>query len=68
MRTGNHKELIALKGSYYHLVKNQLDLRKINMPQNSQDIEIRSEEVQEILTQADPNLDDTLGKHVTAIC
>lgn len=23
---GNHKELIALKGSYYHLVKNQLDL------------------------------------------
>jgi ATP-binding cassette subfamily B protein len=25
---GNHKELIALKGSYYHLVKNQLDLGK----------------------------------------
>ncbi|EGV42827.1 peptidase domain-containing ABC transporter [Bizionia argentinensis JUB59] len=23
---GNHKELIALKGSYYHLVKNQLNL------------------------------------------
>jgi len=25
---GNHKELIALKGSYFHLVKNQLDLGK----------------------------------------
>ena len=25
---GNHEELIALKGSYYHLVKNQLDLGK----------------------------------------
>jgi ATP-binding cassette subfamily B protein len=25
---GNHKELIALKGSYYHLVKNQLNLGK----------------------------------------
>ena len=25
---GNHKELIAIKGSYYHLVKNQLDLGK----------------------------------------
>jgi ATP-binding cassette subfamily B protein len=25
---GNHKELIELKGSYYHLVKNQLDLGK----------------------------------------
>ena len=25
---GNHKELIAMKGSYYHLVKNQLDLGK----------------------------------------
>ncbi|MEE9364391.1 MAG: peptidase domain-containing ABC transporter [Cellulophaga sp.] len=25
---GNHKELIALKGNYYHLVKNQLNLGK----------------------------------------
>ncbi len=25
---GNHKELIALKGNYYHLVKNQLELGK----------------------------------------
>ena len=25
---GNHKELINLKGSYYHLVKNQLNLGK----------------------------------------
>jgi ATP-binding cassette subfamily B protein len=25
---GNHKELISLKGSYYHLVKNQLNLGK----------------------------------------
>jgi len=28
VETGNHKELIALKGNYYHLVKNQLDLGK----------------------------------------
>jgi len=28
MEKGNHKELIALKGSYYHLVKNQLNLGK----------------------------------------
>lgn len=27
---GNHKELIDLKGGYYHLVKNQLDLEKLN--------------------------------------
>jgi ATP-binding cassette subfamily B protein len=26
---GNHQELIALKGSYFNLVKNQLDLEKI---------------------------------------
>ena len=25
---GSHEELIKLKGSYYHLVKNQLDLGK----------------------------------------
>lgn len=27
---GNHETLIAQKGSYYHLVKNQLDLEKLN--------------------------------------
>lgn len=27
---GNHQELIELKGAYYHLVKNQLELEKIN--------------------------------------
>ncbi len=27
---GNHKELIALKGAYYNLVKNQLELEKLN--------------------------------------
>lgn len=28
METGNHDDLIARKGNYYHLVKNQLDLGK----------------------------------------
>lgn len=28
VETGNHKELIALKGNYYNLVKNQLELGK----------------------------------------
>lgn len=27
---GNHKDLIALKGSYFNLVKNQLELEKLN--------------------------------------
>lgn len=27
---GNHQELIQLKGSYYNLIKNQLDLEKLN--------------------------------------
>ncbi len=26
---GNHKELIEMKGAYYNLVKNQLDLEKL---------------------------------------
>jgi len=27
---GTHQELVALKGSYYELVKNQLDLERLN--------------------------------------
>lgn len=30
MEKGNHQELIQLKGAYYNLVKNQLDLEKLN--------------------------------------
>jgi len=32
---GTHSELLALKGSYYSLVKNQLELEKIENKQNN---------------------------------